>query len=402
MINELYKSAHILHRTGEALSPVSDFRVELAEQVRAYHRSFPEYSVTPLCRLDGLAERLGLAGVYVKDESKRFGLNAFKVLGGSYAIGCAIGEKLGLDPSRLSFDVLMSDETRRRLGDVTFVTATDGNHGRGVAWTAARLGQRSVVYMPKGTAKERLDNIRALGSDASITALCYDDAVRLAAENAEKYGWTLIQDTAWPGYETVPRRIMQGYTTMALEAVEQLSDVKPTHIFLQAGVGSLAAAVTAFFAALYGEERPVITVVEPDTADCFYKTAFAADGSLHAAEGEMHTIMAGLACGEPSPLAWDILRDHADHFVSMPDYAAAEGMRLLAHPCGNDEPIVSGESGASALGLVCELMRDERLRELRDSIGLNDSSRVLCFSTEGATDRENYRRIVSDGASPRL
>lgn len=381
--------------------PVSDFGAETAKRVRAFHRSFPEYAETPLRRLDGLAETLGLKAFYVKDESFRFGLNAFKALGGSYAVGTYIASRLGIAPEELSYETITGPEAKAALGKTTFVTATDGNHGRGLAWTANRLGQSCVVYMPKGTAKERLDNILALGADASITGMSYDDCVRLASENARRYGWVLVQDTAWGGYEDIPRRIMQGYTTMALEAHEQLGGVKPTHIFLQAGVGSMAAAVCAYFAALFGpKDMPVITVVEPDSADCFLRTAEAGDGMLHPVTGEMNSIMAGLCCGEPCTIAWDILSRCADNFVAIPDSTAAKGMRVLGNPLPGDERIISGESGASTSGLVIELMQKKELESLRETIGLNSRSVVLCISTEGDTDRENYRRTVWDGMYP--
>lgn len=371
-----------------------------AEAVQKFHASFPVYRKTPLVELNHTAKAIGLGAVYVKDESYRFGLNAFKVLGGSYAIGHYLAERLGIPVSELSYALLTSDETKKKLGDITFVTATDGNHGRGVAWTANQLRQKSVVYMPKGSAAERLANIRAEGAEASITELNYDEAVRLANSQAEQNGWVMVQDTAWDGYEKIPRWIMQGYMTMAYEAYEQLPE-KPTHIFLQAGVGSMAGAVAGFFAAVYGENRPLITIVEPDKADCIFRTAKAADGKLHFVTGEMNTIMAGLACGEPCSIGWNVLRDYADNFIACPDYAAAQGMRLLGNPEKGDQSVVSGESGAAAFGCVAEIMRDERLRPLREKLGLNEQSRVLFISTEGDTDRENYRSIVWDGTYPR-
>jgi diaminopropionate ammonia-lyase len=296
---------------------------------------------------------------------------------------------------------MTSPEIREKLGEITFVTATDGNHGRGVAWTANRLKQKSVVYMPKGSAEERLRNIQALGSDASITDLNYDDAVRLANEGAEKYGWVMVQDTAWEGYEDIPGWIMEGYTTMAAEAVEQLKGEKPTHIFLQAGVGAMSGGITGFFASLYGDaERPIITIVEPNKADCIYRTAKADDGRLHFVKGDMHTIMAGLACGEPCTIGWNVLHDHADNFVSMPDYVAAKGMRVLGNPMQGDPRVISGESGAATMGFVAEVLQNESLNELREQLQLDENSRILCFSTEGDTDRANYRRIVWDGQNP--
>ena len=389
------KLVHLDH-TGNKLSPVDHLGPETGERVSAFHRSFPEYAPTPLVRLDNLANRLGVKGFYVKDESYRFGLNAFKVLGGSWAVGRCIAQRVGEEVPTCG--ELTSPELKEKLGDLIFVTATDGNHGRGVAWTAARLGQKSVVYMPRGTAQERLDNIRALGSDASITDLCYDDAVRLARRMEQEKGYILVQDTAWDGYEQVPGWIMEGYTTMAKEAVDQLNGVKPTHIFLQAGVGSLAGALTAYFASLWGEDRPVITIVEPHSANCIFRTAQADDGKLHFVTGEMDTIMAGLACGEPCTTAWEILRDHADNFISMPDRCAARGMRVLGNPLPGDERVISGESGAAGVGAALELLMEPGMEEERKVLGLDEDSVVLCFSTEGDTDRENYRKIVWDGA----
>ena len=245
-IRVLYAS----HDSSASLCPVTDFGPETAETVRRFHRSFPEYAPSALHQLSSLAEKLGVAEIMVKDESTRVGLNAFKVLGGSYAIGHHIAGMLGIDPTLMTRDLLISEDTRKKLGELTFITATDGNHGRGVAWTAKQLRQHCVVYMPAGTAAERLENIRRLGADASIPGPGYDDCVRLAAKHARENGWVLTQDTSWNGYEEIPLRIMQGYTTMALEAAEQLGDTMPTHVFLQAGVGSMAGAVAAFLAAL--------------------------------------------------------------------------------------------------------------------------------------------------------
>lgn len=372
---------------------------ESAERARNFHKTFPMYSPTPLRHLPNTAKILGLGDIYVKDESYRFGLNAFKVLGGSFAIGNYIAKKYGRDISETGFDVLTSEPFRSALGDITFITATDGNHGRGVAWTAARLGTKSVVYLPKGSARERLDNILAEGADAKITDLNYDDTVRMASVDAEANGWVLVQDTSADGYTDIPMHIMQGYCTMVLEAYEQLPE-KPTHIFLQAGVGSMAGATAGLFVSLYGEDCPVIVIVEPDKADCIYRTAEADDGELRFVSGELDTIMAGLACGEPCGIAWDVLKNCADYFISCPDYTAAKGMRILGNPVLGDDRVISGESGAAGFGCAAAIMTDPELAPIREKLGLDSSSRVLFFSTEGATDRENYLSIVWDGKHP--
>lgn len=387
-------------RKRQASADLSFLNEELAKKVQKFHASFPVYAPTPLVEMKDTAKALGLGSFFVKDESYRFGLNAFKVLGGSYAIGNYMAEKLGMDLDQLPYDKMVSEEIRQKLGDLTFVTATDGNHGRGVAWTANQLKQHSVVYMPKGSSQERLDNIRAEGADASITQLNYDDAVRLANSQAQEQGWIMVQDTAWDGYEDIPAWIMQGYVTMGLEAHQQLGE-KPTHIFVQAGVGSMASAIIGFFSSLYGADRPIMTVVEPNKADCLYRTAEADDGKLHFVTGDLNTLMAGLACGEPCSIGWEIiLKNYADHFISCPDYVAAKGMRILGNPLGEDHKVISGESGAATLGCVAEILTNPHLAHLKESLKLDETSRVLFFSTEGDTDRENYRAVVWDGRFP--
>jgi len=395
-------SFHLVTRrhSGKTACSLEKYDLQHAEAVREFHRSFPMYSPTPLAQLPETAKALGIGEIYVKDESHRFGLNAFKVLGGSYAIGNYLARKLGKPLSETGYAVLTAEETKRKLGDITFITATDGNHGRGVAWTANTLGQKSVVHMPKGSAAERLNNIRLAGAQADIIDGNYDDAVRLSRKEAEENGWTIIQDTSWEGYEKIPAWIMQGYCTMGLEAYEQLPQ-KPTHIFLQAGVGSMAGTIAALFASIYGENRPKVIIVEPNNADCFYRTAKADDGKLHIVTGDMQTIMAGLACGEPCSLAWEILKECADHFIAFPDWAAAKGMRILGNPLGSDDRVISGESGASGFGCCAAILTEPTLTEIKQELGLDENSRVLFFSTEGATDRENYRKIVWDGKFPR-
>jgi diaminopropionate ammonia-lyase len=378
---------------------------EEINKARKFHESFPEYSKTPLVKLDHLAKDLGLAGVYVKDESHRFGLNAFKVLGGSYAMAKYLAQKLGMDISELSYEKLTSDEVREKLGEITFVTATDGNHGRGVAWTARQLKQKSVVYMPKGSSFIRLKNIQAEGSEASITDMNYDDAVRLAAENAEKHGWVVVQDTAWDGYEEIPTWIMQGYGTMASEALEQLKEdgvERPTHIFVQAGVGSLAGAVQGYFASMFGENCPTTVIVEADEAACLYKSAVANDGQPRNVGGDMPTIMAGLACGEPNTIGWKVLRDYSSAFVSCPDWVAARGMRLLGNPLKGDKRVISGESGAVTAGLISAIMTRDDMQDIKAALKLDENSRVLLFSTEGDTDPIRYREIAWDGDFPSI
>lgn len=375
---------------------------ENVEQARAFHRSFPQYDLTPLHALPGMAAKLGIGSLYVKDESYRFGLNAFKVLGGSFAIGKYIAKQLGKDIREVGHSYLTSGQFQDSFTPTTFFTATDGNHGRGVAWAARQLGQRCVVHMPKGSAKERYDNIAAEGAAVTIEEVNYDECVRIAAaEAAQTKNGVIVQDTAWEGYEEIPGWIMQGYGTMAAEAAEQLRRcgvLKPSHIFVQAGVGSLAGAVVGYFSGLFPDNPPKFIIMEAQSAACLYKGAVA--GQMQTVGGDLETIMAGLACGEPNILGWEILQNHATVFVSCPDEVAASGMRMLAAPVRGDTPIVSGESGAVGMGLLAAIMKDPACAQLRRTLELDGSSRVLLFSTEGDTDPKQYEKIVWGGAYP--
>ena len=371
------------------------------KKARAFHESFPQYSETPLAKLDQMAAYLGVKEVYVKDESYRFGLNAFKVLGGSFAMARYIAGETGKDVSELPYAVLTSDQLRKEFGQATFFTATDGNHGRGVAWAANRLGQKAVVHMPKGTTQTRLENIKKEGAQVDITDMNYDDCVRLAAKEAsETERGVVVQDTAWDGYEEIPAWIMQGYGTMAAEAAEQLKAAgceRPTHVFVQAGVGSLAGAVVGYFTNLYPDNPPTFVVVEADVAACLYKGAAAGDGAPRIVDGDMQTIMAGLACGEPNTISWDILKNHVKVFIAAPDWVAAKGMRMLSAPIKGDPQVTSGESGAAPFGALAAMMTMEEYKDLRNAIGLTGDSKVLLFSTEGDTDPERYKNIVWEG-----
>lgn len=388
---------YILHHGLKNSSVLSCTSQNSTAEAHHFHSGIPGYAPTPLVSLPQLASHLGVNRIYVKDESKRFGLNAFKALGGSYAIAKYLCSRLGIPVDEKAFNVLRSKEAKDKLGTVTFVTATDGNHGRGVAWSARLLGHKAVVYMPEGSSTERLENIRALGAEAEITPFNYDDAVRLAAKMAAKNGWVLVQDTAWPGYEEIPAWIMQGYTTMAQEIAAQLHEkdaALPTHLFLQAGVGSMAGAVLGYFAALWADNPPITVICEPDRAACLYKTAEAADGTIHKVTGKMDSMMAGLCCGEPCTISWDIINNFAAAFVKCSDEYAARGMCLLGKPLGNDDRIVSGESGAVTAGVLEAIMTDTTLMPLRKALGLNQNSRILLISTEGDTDKRNYLEVL--------
>jgi diaminopropionate ammonia-lyase len=374
---------------------------ENIKKANEFHKSFPQYTVTPLQKLSALARYLGVKNIYCKDESYRFGLNAFKVLGGSYAMACYIAKELNRDVSELPYHVLSSDKLREEFGQATFFTATDGNHGRGVAWAAKRLGQKAVVRMPKGTTKTRFDNIVKEDAVVTIEEVNYDDCVRMAAaEAAQTEHGIIVQDTAWDGYEEIPGWIMQGYGTLVLEADQQLKDDgidRPTHVFVQAGVGSLAGAVVGYFANKYKDNPPIMVVCEASAADCLYRSAKEQTGDLVNVTGDLTTIMAGLACGEGNTIGWDILRNHASVFASCPDWMSAKATRIYANPLEDDPHIISGESGSVPLGLAFTALHDEDAKDLKEALKLDENSNILVISTEGDTDPIRYREILWDG-----
>ena len=373
--------------------------MSLAEvnKARAFHKSIPQYQETPLADLKKMAKELGLAKVCVKDESYRFGLNAFKVLGGSYAIAKYIAQKCGKDIAQMPYSVLISPETKQAVGPITFYSATDGNHGRGVAWAANKLGQKCVIRMPVGSTEVRRQNIENEGAECTIESVNYDDCVRMVAKEASRNeNDVVVQDTAWEGYEEIPSWIMQGYSTMVDEANEQFQE-RPTHVFVQAGVGSLAGGVVGYFTNKYPENPPIMYVVEAEPAACLYKGAVAGDGEIRTCDGEMPTIMAGLCCGEPNITSWDILKNHVTAFLAVDDSIAGKGMRMLNAPLKGDPQVISGESGAAAFGALATIMQDDSYAQLREALKLDKNSRVLLFSTEGDTDPIRWRNIVWNG-----
>lgn len=373
----------------------------IVNDVEKFHKSIEGYKKTPLVKLDNLAKKLGVKNVFVKDESYRYGLNAFKGLGGLYAIFRIVCDKLNLDPSSTTFEDLQSEEIKSKLKDMVFVTATDGNHGKGVAWAANKLGCKSVIFMPKGSVLARAKAIESMGnSTVTITDLNYDDAVRKASSLADEKGYYLVQDTAWDGYEDVPNFISQGYTIMAKEALDELNKLgieKPTHLFLQAGVGSMAGSVLGYMVNRFDKKPPITTIVEPATVACIYKSALTDDSKPHAVTGDLQTIMAGLNCGEPNTATWPILRDYASFYAACPDYVTARGMRVLASPIKDDKKVISGESGAVGMGLLSMLMEKDEFVDIRKDMNLDENSTVLIFSTEGNTDPKGYDEIVYDG-----
>jgi diaminopropionate ammonia-lyase len=395
----IYKNADspvmifLLKNTAKSKSNlISLFNEEETKNVIAFHKTFLNYFPTPLVSLEGFSKKLGVSKIWIKDESHRFGLKAFKVLGASYAVAKYLCEHFGLDKKDISFSLFKKPEVQKLIKEITLTTATDGNHGRGVAWTAQQLGCKCVVYMPKGTTHARLENIKLHGPDVTIIDGSYDEAVRLAETNSKKFGWLLVQDTSWDGYETIPKWITQGYLTILDEISSQLCGETPTHVFIQCGVGSLPAAVWGYYS---GKNiNPILTVVEPNDAACVFESA--KNKKIVSLQNEMKSIMAGLSCGTPSKLAFDILNNLSDFFIKCSDDVTEKGMQILGRQEFGDARIISGESGAVTTGLIYYLLADGNYKSAAEELQLNKNSKILLISTEGDTDQENYKKIVDE------
>ena len=355
-----------------------------------FHKTLPGYLPTPLLNLRHFAKKIGIGDCYIKDESQRLGLNAFKVLGASYAMAEEIKKYVPEGQSNLSFESIKSHKTS--IKDLTFVTATDGNHGRAVAWCAEQYGCRAVVFMPKGSSEIRLKSILEHKAKAEITELNYDETVKYAESEAIKNNWVLLQDSSWPGYTEVPRNIMVGYKTMVQEFFEQTSDW-PTHVIAQAGVGSFAASIFSSFISST-KQQPTFLLLEPSGAACIF-TSVKVGAKTPDLTPDLNTMMAGLSCGMPSILAWDIIVPIADIFAICEDNIAIKGMQILSQPTEGDPSIISGESGAVPIGFLHEVATNPLYSDLRDQLQLDVSSKVLFFSTEGDTDPELYKKYTS-------
>ena len=356
------------HPYPGALRPILSLAAE--EVARREISAWPGYAPTPLRDLQSIARELGLAAVAFKEEQHRFGLRSFKALGGAYAV-----KKLAAAPGGPPAAVCC---------------ATDGNHGRSVAWGAREAGLRCVIYIHEGVSEGRAQAIRGFGAEVRRVGGNYDDSVRIAAADAAREGWTVVSDTSWEGYQDIPRDVMQGYGVMVGEAIAQGGGGArpPTHVFVQGGVGGIAAATVAHLWERFGAARPRVVVVEPDKADCLTRSA--EQGRVVHLSGDLDTIMAGLSCGEPSPLAWAVLDPGADAFMAIGDAAIAPAMRALA-ALG----VVGGESGVAGLAGLRIAATD---RAMRAALGLDASSRVLLFGTEGATDPALYEELVGESA----
>ena len=392
-MKEIQSQKLILLSTGREASPGSPFDREAAANAVRFHESLPMYGKTKLVCLRSAAEELGVKAIFLKDESTRFGLKAFKGLGGSYAVFRVLCGRLGLDPHKAVYSDFLTEENRQKCADYVFATATDGNHGKGVAWAAKLFGCKAYVFLPDGSAEARRKAIEDAGAQEAVicSGLNYDKTVQHARRMAEENGWTLVQDTSWEGYEQIPQWIVEGYLTMGAEICEQLGKMIPTHVFLQAGVGAMAGGILGYLANVYQDREPVFTIVEPTEAACLYESAKAGDGGIRSIEGDPVTIMAGLNCGTPCGIIWPTIRDRAGFYCKCSDEVTENAMQILAR-FPEEERVTSGESGAVTFGVTAEILRDARLRE---EMGIDRESVILLISTEGDTDPEGYRRVVN-------
>ncbi len=376
--------ARIFH--PQSLPPLPPFHA--GDSPLAFHRNLPGYQATPLREVPNLARRLGLGRVFVKDECQRFGLPAFKILGASWATWRALHAREGKEPQ----EVHSFEEMARRFAHLrpfTLAAATDGNHGRAVARMAKLLGFSGRIFVPSGTAEARIAAILSEGASCEVVEGTYDDAVaRAAREQGERC--QVIADTAWEGYEEVPGWVMDGYSTILAETDASLAAVGETGfdlVVVQIGVGALAAAVAQWYRRPGLPARPRLMGVEPERAACALAAVEA--GRIVAVPGPHHSIMAGLNCGEVSPLAWPWLRSAFSTFAAIEDDLAREGMRILA-----GAGIESGETGAAGVGGLLALLEGTNGEDSRQRLNLGLRSRVLLFSTEGATDPQAWRDIV--------
>ncbi len=368
---EAIQNYHYDLSKAKALSFISS---EIVDEVLQFHKSIGNKK-TPLIKLSGLADDLGVQSIFVKDDSHRLDLNAFKGLGASYA---------------------MSKQLEKNSKIEVFCTATDGNHGKAVAWMAKKLGKKAVIYMPKGTVSDRVESIEKEGAKVHVIDEGYDAAVKKAHDKVESFkdnkSWCLIQDTAWDGYEEVPTDIMRGYLTQAHEITEQIKDEKIDIIFLQSGVGSWAASILMYIFSFW-KTSPLFISVEPHSANCLFKSI--QSSKRVSVNSNETTAMAGLDCGTVSTVAWDILKHGIFASVSIADSLMEEAVRVLAHPLKEDSLVKSGESGASSLAALIGLLRSNHLDAFNSRIKLNNRSNILLINTEGDTDQVNYNRILS-------
>lgn len=352
---------------------------------------WPGYKATDLNSFEAMANDLNLAKIWYKDEAQRFDLKSFKALGGAYAVARQLQKALvdkGLPEPSISD--LLEGKCQQDVNELVVSCATDGNHGRSVAWGAQMFGCGCVIYIHRDVSQGRQQAMEAFGAEVVRITGNYDESVRTADREAKANNRIIVSDTSYPGYMEIPKDVALGYTVMLAEIIEQLDGDKPTHVFIQGGVGGLASAVCGYFWDHWGEARPRFVIVEPEQANCLQESAKA--GEAVAVTGDLETLMAGLACGEVSSLAWEILASGGDDFMTLSEDAVAPLMKMLAQGYKTDAAVEAGESAVPGLaGAMIAAQSDE----YRQTLGLTGDSKVLVIGTEGATDPELYQSLIA-------
>jgi len=373
-----------VQRAGDAYNTVispADFATARAEIT-----AWQGYAPTPLYHLTALAKDLGLGDILYKDEGPRFDLGSFKALGGAYAGLRVLLRELGGDATLAD---IRAGHHSAAVAKITLASATDGNHGRSLAWGAQRFGAPCQIYIHRDVSEGRAQAMRDLGAVVTRIDGDYDDSVDQIRRDAAARGWFVVSDTSWPGYTQAPKDVMAGYGVMVHEIIQDLAQA-PTHVFLQGGVGGLAASVAALLRQHYGADAPRVVVVEPDLAACLFDSAKA--GALTHFSIVEETLMAGLSCGEPSPIAWEILHEQASDFITIPESLVAPTMQILGRPLAGDAPITAGESAVAGLAGVIGAATGP----LKETLGLSVRSRVLLIGSEGVTDAEIYDQLMAE------
>lgn len=390
-----FANARMQHVAGQPIAGDAALRVIKPDdfsQAISEITSWPGYAATPLHALPDLAKQIGVTEIFYKHEGPRFGLGSFKALGGAYAALRVLQRQVSAQSgSPVTLSEIRDGRHSDTCAKITLVSATDGNHGRSLAWGCRQFGAPCRIYIHAEVSEGRAEAMRELGATVIRIDGDYDDSVTLARKEAEDNGWFVVSDTSWPGYSDPPRDVMAGYSVMTREVCEAL-DTAPTHVFLQGGVGGLAASVAAALRQFWQNDSPRVIIVEPDLAACLIESA--RQGKATAVEIAEETIMAGLSCGEPSEMAWEILREEVSDFVTIPDSIVAPTVRRLARPTGGDPVIEAGESAVAGLAALIAARNNAVMSK---KLGLDSNSRVLLIGSEGITDLEIFAEIMKGG-----
>lgn len=392
-------NGHLTHVENPAFNPAGDYPSSLqsifshdsASSVIETIKQWPDYQPTPLVSLQTLAHDLGISQLWYKDESRRFNLKSFKALGGAFAVSRQISQRIEAHTGHYpGIAELLSGQYADIVKDIVISCATDGNHGRSVAWGCQMFGCPCIIYIHRDVSKGREEAMQGFGAEVIRISGNYDESVKMADEEAQKHGRIIVSDTSYPGYMEIPKDVALGYSVFLSESVQQMQGDIPTHVFVQGGVGGLASAVCAYFWECWGDKRPRFILVEPEQANCLQQSA--RQGKPTVVDGDLDTLMAGLACGEVSLLAWDILTQGCNDFMTVSESSVAPTMQLLARPMPGDSAIEAGESAVAGLAALITACHDETMKA---ALGIDEHSRVYIIGTEGATDPEVYERLVN-------